>query len=478
MLPSAPDMTVPVSIQRTLAALLACMALHIAAPALAQAAKQVPESAGAMELSFAPVARKAAPAVVNIYARQVERTVASPLFEDPLFRHFFRDAIGPRERVRNSLGSGVILRADGIIVTNHHVVADASEIRVVLADRREFPARLLASDEKTDLAVLRVDAHGATLPVLELRDSDELEVGDLVLAIGNPFGVGQTVTGGIVSALARTQIGISDLGFFIQTDAAINPGNSGGALVGMDGRLVGINTAIFSRSGGSIGIGFAIPSNMVGAVVAAAEAGSPLLRPWAGLMGQTATAELAPGLGLERPGGVVVNRVYDGGPAQRAGLKPGDVILAVNGREVLDPSSLNYRLLTLHGGEDAEVEFLRKGEAMRARLRLAAAPETPPRQKTRIVGANPLEGAVAINLSPAVAEEMSWDGAWSGVAILGVERGGIAERIGFEAGDVILSVNGRPVGSVDELKAALSGRVQAWQIAFRRDGQVQTVTVR
>ena len=241
---------------RFAAALLITIA--VASIARADDAEQVPRDAGAIQLSFAPIVRKAAPAVVNIYARQVQKT-ASPLFNDPLFQHFFGDQFGqPRERVRNALGSGVIVRADGLIVTNHHVVADANEIRVVLADRREFPAKIVISDDKTDLAVLRIDTGGASLPVLALRDSDELEVGDLVLAIGDPFGVGQTVTSGIVSALARTQIGISDLGFFIQTDAAINPGNSGGALVGMDGKLVGINTAIFSQSGGSIGIGFAI----------------------------------------------------------------------------------------------------------------------------------------------------------------------------------------------------------------------------
>src|SRR5262245_13358994 len=279
------------------------LAWAISAPVFAGEAKQVPRDTAEIQLSFAPIVRKAAPAVVNIYARQVQKTAGSPLFNDPLFQHFFGDQFAePHERVRNALGSGVIVRADGLIVTNHHVVADASEIRVVLSDRREFAAKIVISDEKTDLAVLRIDAGGAKLPVLALRDSDELEVGDLVLAIGDPFGVGQTVTSGIISALARTQVGISDLGFFIQTDAAINPGNSGGALIGMDGKLVGINTAIFSRNGGSVGIGFAIPSNMVATVIDAAQNGGKLVRPWIGAAGQALTAELAEGFGLDRPG--------------------------------------------------------------------------------------------------------------------------------------------------------------------------------
>ncbi|HXV25458.1 MAG TPA: Do family serine endopeptidase [Alphaproteobacteria bacterium] len=455
------------------------LALMLATSGSAQTHRQVPKSVDEIELSFAQVARKAAPAVVNIYARQIERTESSPLFDDPLFRRFFGPSFGvPRQRVRNSLGSGVIVRADGLIVTNHHVVKNASEIRVVLADRREFAATIVTSDERTDLAVLRIGPQGEELPVLAFRDSDEMEVGDLVLAIGNPFGVGQTVTSGIVSALARTQIGISDLGFFIQTDAAINPGNSGGALVGMDGRLVGINTAIYSRGGGSIGIGFAIPSNIVAVVVAAAEAGDTLVLPWIGLLGQAATAELAPGLGLQRPGGVVVNRTYPGGPAERAGLKPGDVILAVNGHEVLDPASLNYRLLPLKPDEQAEFEFLRKGEVKQAKLRLALPPETPPRDQTELSGPHPFDGAIVVNLSPAVAEELAMEGSWFGVAITDVRSDGLAARIGFEPGDVILSVNDRQIDTVGALKAALAQDATSWQIRFRRDGKTETVTIR
>jgi Do/DeqQ family serine protease len=471
------DMTSRLLIRRLAAGILIACATSVSV--VAEESKQVPRDAAEIQLSFAPVVKKAAPAVVNIYARQVQKAVGSSLFNDPFFRQFFGDQFGePRERVRNALGSGVIVRADGLIVTNHHVVADANEIRVVLADRREFPAKLVISDEKTDLAILRIDSGGASLPVLAFRDSDELEVGDLVLAIGDPFGVGQTVTSGIISALARTQIGISDLGFFIQTDAAINPGNSGGALIGMDGRLVGINTAIFSQSGGSIGIGFAIPSNMVRVIVAAAESGGRIVRAWIGVTGQPVTPDLARGLGLERPGGVVVNRVYQGGPADAAGLKPGDVIVAVNKREVLDPQSLNYRLATMKPEDKAEFEIWRKGQMEEADLQLAVAPEKPARDETRLSGAHPFDGAVVVNLSPAVAEELSLEDAWSGVAIERVARGGVAARIGFQRGDIILSVNGREIRAVADLKPVLSRQVDAWHISFRRNGETETVTIR
>ncbi len=224
--------------------------------------------------------------MVNVYAQRLVARRDSGLLADPFFRRFFGGdgSFGrPRERMQNSLGSGVIVDPGGLIVTNNHVIAGGTDIRVVLADKREFEAKLLLADERTDLAVLKIDAGDEALPALRLGDSDDLEVGDLVLAIGNPFGVGQTVTSGIVSALARTEVGISDYQFFIQTDAAINPGNSGGALVNMAGELVGINTAIFSRSGGSIGIGFAIPANMVQTVVQSAEAGTKIERPWLGV---------------------------------------------------------------------------------------------------------------------------------------------------------------------------------------------------
>ena len=241
----------------------------------------VPESYAELQLSYAPVVRDVAPAVVNIYTRRLVAQRRSSLFNDPFFDRFFGTTpfgLG-RERIESSLGAGVIIEAGGVIVTNYHVIKGSDEIIVVLADRREFEAEVVGTDEATDLAVLRIHAGQEPLPLVELGDSDWLEVGDLVLAIGNPFGVGQTVTSGIVSALARTSIGLSSLGSFIQTDAAINPGNSGGALVTLDAKLIGVNTAIYSRGGGSIGIGFAIPSNLVRVVVDGIVSGGRAVRP-------------------------------------------------------------------------------------------------------------------------------------------------------------------------------------------------------
>ncbi len=271
----------------------------------------------------------------------------SPLFDDPIFRQFFGSQMGlPRERVERSLGSGVLVRPDGVVVTNNHVIKDSDAITVVLADRREFEAKLLGADERTDLAVLKIDAGAVPLPVLPLGDSDALDVGDVVLAIGDPFGVGQTVTMGIVSALARTAVGISDYRFFIQTDAAINPGNSGGALIDMAGRVVGINSAIFSQGGGSIGIGFAIPANMVKAVIAGITTGGKPIRPWLGASGQAVTSDMFQALHLDHPVGVLVNSVRAASPAEAAGILVGDVITGIDGREVDDPEALRYRIAT------------------------------------------------------------------------------------------------------------------------------------
>jgi serine protease Do len=381
----------------------------------------------------------------------------------------------PRERIENSLGSGVIVSDDGLIVTNHHVIQNAAEIRVVLADRREFPAEVVLTDEGTDLAVLRIDPEGKALPRVEFRNSDQVEVGDLVLAIGNPFGVGQTVTSGIVSATARTHVGISDFSFFIQTDAAINPGNSGGALVTLDGRLLGINTAIFSRTGGSVGIGFAIPSNMVRTVVASAMRGGKLVRPWSGLIGQTLTQDLAEGFGLDRPGGVVVSKVYPGGPADRAGIRPGDVILSVDGQPVGDIDAFRFRVATRELDKAVAIGIWREDRRREVTLRLEIAPETPPRNETTLRGEQPLAGAKVANLSPALAEEVDMPGAWAGVIILDIVRGSPAQRVRFRPGDIILEVNDHETGTVADLVAVLERPAKSWRIAVSREGRVHRV---
>jgi serine protease Do len=350
-------------------------------------------------------------------------------------------------------------------------------VTVVLADRREFEAKIIRSDERTDLAVLKIEAGSEALPFLELRDSDELEVGDLVLAIGNPFGVGQTVTSGIVSALARTGVGVSDYRFFIQTDAAINPGNSGGALVSLDGRLVGINTAIYSRSGGSIGIGFAIPSVMVKTVLASVGGNGRIVRAWLGAGGQPVTADLAQSLGLPRPLGVLVKEIVPNSPAAKAGLRVGDVIERVNGHEVEDTEALRFRIATLPIGSTAKLGTYRSGVHRLVEAALTAPPEDPPRDEGRLAGEHPLSGARVANLSPALADELGLDTASRGVIVLDTARGTPAARLGLSNGDILAALNGKNVTSVAELRDLVTARQRQWQISIRRGGKLLSVTV-
>jgi serine protease Do len=444
-------------------------------------AQSVPSSRADLTYSFSSVVKKAAPAVVNVFSRRVvQARNLSPLFNDPFFQQFFGNDFGggvPQQRVQSSLGSGVILRADGLIVTNNHVIKNSDQITVVLSDRREYPAHVLLADERIDLAVLKIDPGKTALPTLPLADSDQLEVGDFVLAIGNPFGVGQTVTSGIISALARTQVGISDYGFFIQTDAAINPGNSGGALVTMDGKLAGINTAIYSQSGGSIGIGFAIPANMVASFLAAELKGGHLDRPWIGVSGQAVTADMAEALGLDHPTGIIVDDLYPGSPAAQAGLKRGDVIIAINGKSVEDAGSLRFRLATLNIDSTATLSVLRKHQALEIPVRLIAPPETPPAHKTELTGAQPLAGATVANLSPALAEQLQLLGEWKGVVIVQIRRGATAMRLGLKPGDIVLAVNGRKVAQVEDLQNALANANGSWDVTFRRNGETRTLRI-
>jgi Do/DeqQ family serine protease len=462
------------------AAVLVCMVGSVAPGAQAET-KTVPSSREEITLSFAPVAKRAAPAVVNIYTRKVVERRVSPLFSDPLFRRFFGDAFGlgvepKRRHIQNSLGSGVIVSADGLIVTNNHVIDDSDEITVVLSDRREFDASIILTDKAADLAVLKVDPGDEDLPYLEFRDSDDLEIGDLVLAIGNPFGVGQTVTSGIISALSRTQKGISDYNFFIQTDAAINPGNSGGALITMDGRLAGINTAIYSRSGGSIGIGFAIPSNMVRVVVAEA-AGGKVVHPWLGAKVQTMGSDLAEALGLSAPAGVIVSKLYDQGPAARAGLQVGDVILAIGNHRVDAEQAVRFRLATLQPGRDASLTVWRDKRQVKLSLPVEAPPENPARDERLLDGPHPLSGAKVANLSPALAEELELEDLWDGVIVVGVVRGSAAQRIGLQAGDLIVAVNDTEVDLVSTLEDVLSHRSDHWRLTINRAGRVRTFDI-
>ena len=448
-----------------------------------RAAERVaPTSNVELQLSYAPLVRRTAPAVVNIYARKVvRRTFRSPLFNDPFFRRFFGDVLPPgarRERIENSLGSGVIVRPDGYIVTNNHVISGADEVIVALADRREFDADVVLTDERTDLAVLRIETEGTSLPHLELMDSDDLEVGDIILAIGNPFGVGQTVTSGIVSALARTQVSVADYRYFIQTDAAINPGNSGGAMVGLDGRLAGVNTAIFSKSGGSIGIGFAVPANMVRVVVESALRGGRVVRPWLGATGQGVTADIAAAQGLDRPSGVLVNAVYPKGPADRAGIKVGDIIKAVGRHKVLDPEGLEFRIATHPLDSNVELTVLRGERTLKTEVALGPPPEVPQRDLTWIEGRGPLAGARIGNLSPAFAEELGFDPMRRGVVVVVVATNSPARNLRLKPGDVLVRINGKEIELVEDVLVATNEEASNWRIAIKRGDRQLNVMVR
>jgi len=429
-----------------------------------------PASISQVQLTFAPVVKRVAPAVVNVYARSVAQVQVNPFFNDPLFSQLFGGSPEMRQRVQQSLGSGVVVRADGLIITNNHVVAGGTDIVVALSDKREFKAKVLQADPRTDLAVLKIDTKGERLPVVPFADSDQVQVGDLVLAIGDPFGVGQTVTMGIVSALARTQVSASDYQFFIQTDAAINPGNSGGALVTTDGRLAGINTAIYSRSGGSIGIGFAIPANLVRRVVEGVEGGQGVRLAWIGATGQPVTSDIAASMGLPRPGGVLIKDLYPNGPLANAGLRSGDVVLQVGGAQVDDMQSLNYRIATRRPGDVVKMR-VESGKAMRdVNVTLALPPENPPRDLQTISGRNPLGGAKVENLSPAAAVDLQMDLLSTGVVITAVGSNSFAEAQGFRSGDIVRNVNGVNINRVGDLARGLNG-VNHWDMVIERGGR-------
>ena len=435
----------------------------------------VPQTMSQVQLTFAPVVKRVAPAVVNVYTRSVVQQPVNPFFSDPFFRQFFGGGGGlSRERVQQSLGSGVIVRADGTILTNNHVIQGGTDIVVALSDKREFKAKVVVADPRTDLAVLKIDAHGENLPTLPFADSDKVQVGDLVLAVGDPFGVGQTVTMGIVSALARTQVSASDYQFFIQTDAAINPGNSGGALVTTDGKLAGINTSIVSNSGGSVGIGFAIPSNMARRILEGSGSGGVKLA-WFGADGQAVTSEIARSIGLSRPGGVLLKSVYPGGPAAQAGLKTGDVVLAVDGVSIDDMQALNYRIATHKAGDSPTMKVSSNGQARDVTVKLSLPPETP-RQATTIGGRNPLTGARVENLSPAAALDLQLEPTATGVAVVAPGRS-IAANQGFAAGDIIRSINGAAIHNVAELNRVLGQANGHWDMIIERGGRRLTLSV-
>lgn len=456
--------------------------LWLCSPALAQESVNavVPTTPSQIQLSFAPVVKKVAPAVLNIYTKRRERVAVSPFAADPFFGQFFGNGGAGglvQERVVRSLGSGVLIQADGIAVTSRHVIEGSEDIVAVLSDGREFQAKVVVQDKASDLAVLKLQAEGVALPFVEMRDSDELEVGDLLLALGNPFGVGQTVTSGIVSALARSAVGISDYGFFIQTDAAINPGNSGGALVDMSGKLVGINTAIYSKSGGSVGIGFAIPTTMVKAVLRQQEQGGQAVRAWLGASYQDITSEIAQSLGLSAAKGVMIRDVMKDSPASDAGLLSGDVILSVAGKEVANTQELKFRLAVADIKQPLSIGYVRGGERRDASVQLTLPPEMPARDMRTLKGRHPLRGLVVMNLSPRVAMELGLDVNEKGVIISGATEGSATLGYRLGKGDRILSVNNVEVTSTKQLESLLKKGRGQWLIQIQHGDEVLTIRV-
>ena len=446
---------------------LLCFFLLIPA---AHAETRVPQSQSEISLGFAPLVKKAAPAVVNIYARIVRPGRTSPFQGDPFFEEFFRGFGSTQPRVQNSLGSGVILSEDGIVVSNYHVVGQATDIRVVLSDRREYSARVLLGDQEADLAILQLEGADA-LPFLRLRDSDRVEVGELVLAIGNPFGVGQTVSSGIVSGLARSGAASGNArGYFLQTDAPINPGNSGGALIDVNGDLIGINTSILSRSGGSNGIGFAIPANLVAQFMAQATAGSESFqRPWAGMAGQPVDADLASSLGLGLPQGIVISDLHPRSPFAKAGLQVGDVITHVDGLEVNTPSEMVFRMSVRGLGSTAQITRVRQGEISDLAVEMIPAPEDPARDTKTLGDQTILPGLVVERINPAVIAQYNLPLSADGVVIADVGQYG--GRVGMRRGDLILTVDDTVIDSPDAVERAFTDPGRRVSVDVLRRGQ-------
>ncbi|MBY6165050.1 trypsin-like peptidase domain-containing protein [Pseudooceanicola nitratireducens] len=456
-------------------ALLSTVAVLNPGPLMAE---RVPLTRGEISMGFAPVVREATPAVVNIYARRVVQTQSTPFANDPFFREFFRGFGQTRPQVQNSLGSGVVLSKDGIVVSNYHVVGQAEDIRVVLNDRREFRARVLLADADSDLAILQIEDAPRNMAHLRLRDSDTVEVGELALAIGNPFGVGQTVSSGIVSGLARSGTATgSARGYFIQTDAPINPGNSGGALVDINGDLIGVNTSILTRSGGSNGIGFAIPASLVAQFVDQAQQGfARFQRPWAGISGQEVDAAMAETLGMDRPGGVIISELHPQSPFRVAGLEVGDVVTAVDGMAVNTPPEMIYRMSVAGLGERADVTFQRRGREQRARVDMLNAPEDPPRDGLVTDRRTAIPGLAVQTLNPAVVAEMGLPTGLEGVVI--TDPGALGARVGLRPGDVVQQINGIDIQTTAELEEALTDVGRRLDLGLIRGGQGMTLRLR
>lgn len=449
-------------------AALTVFSILLALPAAAET--RVPQSQAEISLGFAPLVKEAAPAVVNIYAKIIRQQQASPFSDDPFFDQFFQGLTRPQPRVQNSLGSGVILSADGIVVSNYHVVGMATEIRVVTTDRREYDAKVILADEASDLAILQLEG-AEDLPSLELRNSDQVEVGELALAIGNPFGVGQTVSSGIISGLARTSTADGQgFGYFLQTDAPINPGNSGGALIDVNGDLIGINTRILSRSGGSNGIGFAIPSNLVAEFVAQAREGAEeFQRPWAGMSGQPVDADLAESLGLPRPGGMVISDLHTASPFSEAGFKVGDVVTHVDGGDVNSPTEMVFRMSVAGMGGTAEITRLRGDAEETVEVAMVPAPDDPPAEPRQLTDKAALPGLIIARINPAVISRLNLPLTSEGVVV--TNPGNLGARVGLKAGDILEGINGEAVNDLDEAVEGLKRSGRWFQLHILRYNQ-------
>lgn len=434
----------------------------------------VPDNQLQVQLSYSPVVKQTAPAVVNVFSSRTVRTRSRGDF----FDFMFGTRQAPQERMQNSLGSGVIVRENGVIVTNAHVIKGGDELKVVLNDRREFIAELIAKDDETDLAVLKIDTNGERLPALRVSDRGDVEIGDIVLAIGNPFGVGQTVTSGIVSALGRTNV--TDVSSFIQTDAAVNPGNSGGALVNLSGELIGVNTAIFSRSGGSNGIGFAIPSVLVSRAIDSALSEGRIVRPWLGARTQGLDSNMAAALGLDRAQGAIVSDIYPKGPADRAGLVERDVILSVDGTAINDDSGLKFKFATLKKDQAANIRIWREGREQTVRVIADIPQETPARDSRTLDGYHPLDGATVMNLSPVLAEELGVDPYLSGVMVTKTVRRSAASANGLRPGDIVVSVNDVEITSTRQMDAEVARieKQDEFSMSIDRGGRIYEVPAR
>lgn len=440
---------------------------------------------GTLTAGFAPMVKQALPAVVSIVSTKVVKPNGgdeglSPLFNDPRFREFFGNRMPnqrqPREQRERGLGSGVIVNPDGYILTNNHVIDGASDIKVALADKRELKARLIGADPKTDIALLKVEE--TNLPTLGFADSSQVQVGDIALAIGNPFGIGKTVTMGIISATGRGNLGIEDYEDFIQTDAAINPGNSGGALINTRGELIGINTAILSRAGGNQGVGFAVPGNMARAVMNQLSKGGKVVRGYIGTSIQDVTPEVAKAFGLSEARGALVSDVSESGPAAKAGIVKGDVITALNGQPVVDNRELRLKISQMAPGTPVKLKLFRDGKEREVAVTLGELPAEKQAAEAEQSPESSREGISVEGLTPQILRQLELPATTNGVLVSNVQEGSAAADAGLRRGDVIQEVNRKPVGSVTEFRQAikLAGK-NSVLLLVNRGGQTRFVAI-